>query len=264
MALPPELTGNPWPDVRWDTTERPVVLVDGVRHRVGEWPEGVRGRAAYVVGCRQEHFDALVPRLDVERLQFYDMRVLDLGAIRAVPSLRHLALRWNTKLVDLQPLAGLTLVTLVLDDTPRAKDLTPLAALTELEELEFGGGVWTRNTAATLAPLAALPRLRELSLWNLKVEEGGLRPLAGCRALRRLELSNQFETEDYAYLAARLPEVEAGRLAPYTRLATPITDKDVMITGKRKPLLSSTKDAERIARYELAFWEMQRGFLESE
>ena len=263
MTLPADLRGNPWPDVSWDGGDRPLVLVDGVRYRAGEWPVGpVRGQAAYVVGCRQEAFDALVAQLDVERLQLYDMRVADVGALRRLPSLQHLAIRWNTKLSDLAPLAGLPLRSLVLDDTPKARDLAPLATLLELQHLELTGGVWSRNTAASLEPLGALPRLEELALLNLKVESGGLRPLAGCHALRRLRVSNQFETADYAYLAARLPAAECSRFAPYTRLDPAIGDKDTMITGRRKPLLDSRKDAERIARYELAFWEMQRRFLD--
>jgi hypothetical protein len=264
MGLPRELVGNPWPDVRWGGVDKPIVLLDGALHRLSEITGHLAGRAAYVVGIRQKHFEALCARLDVQAIQFYEMRVDDLGALARIDSLRHLAIRWNTKLVDIAPLRPLTLTTLILEDTPHVRDLAPLSALAGLRHVEFCGGVWNRNTAASLAPLATLPRLEDLALTNLKVESHGLRPLARCRALQHLRVSNQFPTEEYAYLSAKLPHTECHLFAPYLKLQHPIDDKDVMVVGRRKPLLNSRKDAERLARYELAFWNLQRDFLAQE
>ena len=95
---------------------------------------------------------------------------------------------------------------------------------------------------------------------GLAVEEDGLRPLAGCEALRRLSVSNQFETADYAYLSVRLPHVDSDMLAPYLRLEHPIEDKDVMVIGKRKPFLNSERDADKLKRYEERFHKLRADF----
>src|SRR6185503_7972787 len=95
--------------------------------------------------------------------------------------LRELAIQWNTKVSNVTPLEKLLrLEALILENVPRVEDLSPLRVLQRLRFLDFSGGIWSRNKAATLEPLAALPVLAELMLTNLAVRRDGLRPLAGC------------------------------------------------------------------------------------
>jgi hypothetical protein len=89
----------------------------------------------------------------------------------------------------------------------------------------------------------------------------GLRPLAHIRTLRRLELSNQFDTEDYAYLSVHLPQATCDKFAPFVRLPQPFEDgRDVMVVGRRKPFLSSQIDAAKLRRYDERFSELRRQF----
>jgi hypothetical protein len=104
-----------------------------------------------------------------------------------------------------------------------------------------------------------LPKLEELALTNLRVESGGLRPLAKCRSLKTLVLSNQFDTEDYAYLSVALPQVQCRSFAPWVRV-NHSNGNDTMITGRRKPFLNSKTEASKVAAYEEAFKRLQRQF----
>jgi hypothetical protein len=256
----PTLDVHPWTGLGWTAADKPLAIVDGRLYRLREVDSRVCGEAAYVRAINDKFLASLVDRLDVEYLNFYECRAGDLSPLQRVPRLRHLRMHWNTKLTDLAAIGLLTrLRTLILVDTPKVRDLGPLTALRELTALEYSGGIWNRQTAMSLTPLASLPRLEELTLTNIKVMRDGLRPLAACHALRVLELSNQFETEEYAFLSVRLPDVECAEFAPWVRVAD-AEGPDTMIIGRRKPMLHSHADADRIARYEAEFRRLQDHF----
>ena len=100
----------------------------------------------------------------------------------ACPGLHGLELD-GTKLDDLSPLAGLTeLQELYLGDT-QVRDLSPLAGLTKLHRL-FLNNTQIRD----LSPLAGLTKLERLNLSDTQVQD--LSPLAGLTELRYLYLSN--------------------------------------------------------------------------
>lgn len=250
-----------WPGVKWDPAQKPVVVTDDGWCSIPELEAPIQGEAAYVVGVNDTQMTALCRWLETRAVHFYEMRVTDLGPLSTVAGLSELAIRWNTKVSDLGPLTKLSeLRTLVLEDTPKVHDLRPVAGLQALRALEFSGGMWNKNEAETLEPVGGLQELVELHLTNVSLERDGLRPLAGCRSLERLVVSNQFATEDYAFLAARLPETECDMFAPFTRLGVPLNGKDVLITGRGKPFLNSKKDAERIDQYVKSFEAMRLSF----
>jgi hypothetical protein len=250
-----------FPEVTWSEKDRPVLIADGRVFHVGELNSVVNAHAAYVVGVRQADFDRLCRFLRVEELSLYDMRVEDLSGLASFRTLTTLVIKWNTKAVSLAPIRHLSeLRTLSIVHTPKVRDLDPIRGLTRLRALEFSGGMWTKNVANSLKPLGELAALEELALTNLRVVERGLRPLAGCRRLRRLELSNQFATADYAYLSIALPDVECDKFAPYIRFDPPLDDRDIMVIGSGKGFLNSRKDGARLKRYVADFRRLQEQF----
>ena len=248
-AMTGVLAGKDWPDLEWDAADRPLIIANGAVHRIEDLTAPLEVRAAYVVGVNQRSFERLTQFLRSTEVSFYEMRVADVSGLERIGPLRHLSIRWNTKLEALSSLACLDgLETLVLEDVPKVNDLAPLTALRQLRGLSYSGGLWNKNRAQSLAPLAELPRLTELHLTNLIVKDGGLRPLVACGALRRLVVSNQFDTSDYALLSVRLPNVQCDMFAPYVPAVLP-TGEDIMVVGKRKPFLRSSQDAARLERY---------------
>lgn len=241
----------------WENAKKPVLVLDG---QVTEWQQGktYSGHAAFIVGANEETFDALCMALSVKIAVFYEMRVSDFSCLQNISGLEHLAIIWNSKAVDLGPLSYLNhLKTLALVDTPKAHDLQPISRLQELRAFEFSGSptLSSKNTAKSLEPLAALPNLCEMQLTGLKIERDGLRPVARCIALRMLSVSNTFDTEDYAFLAAKMPNTTCSHFSATVRVQGSAIGAgiDTMVVGRRKPFLNSQEDAERIRRYEAAF-----------
>jgi hypothetical protein len=259
----PFLKWRPFPKTKWTVEDKPTLIVDGILHRLSSLALPLSGEAAYVVGINDACMPRLAEFLGVEFLHFYEMRVTDLSALANIKRLRHLKIHWNTKMSELGEIGALVqLETLVLENTPKIYDLQPLARLAALKALEISGGHRCSNDAnhaRSLEPLADLNELEELSLANFKVDEGGLRPIAMCRSLRTLFLSNQFDTEDYAFLSVALPKVSCEKFAPWTRVELS-NGADTMITGKRKPFLNSKIDAAKITAYEEAFRSLQQRF----
>ncbi|MDI3335610.1 hypothetical protein QKW60_04260 [Defluviimonas aestuarii] len=248
-------------DGKWRDDRLPKVFLDGREVDLAREHGVLSGDVASVIGANARNFAPLVARLDVAKLGLFDLRTGDLGGLAGLGRLTHLMLVGTTKVSDISVLRQLSGVrVLSLEDCPKINDLDPIASLVGLVAFSFSGGMWNAHRAATLAPVGELGSLEELRLLNLRVTEGGLRPLAGCRALKHLWLSNQFETADYAYLSVRLPHAECEMFAADTALATPIDGKDVMVTGKRKPFLNSVADADRLARYRSAFRRLQEDF----
>jgi hypothetical protein len=256
----PSFRFNQWPDTKWTVKDKPILIVDGTLHRIKSLSHSICGHAGYVVGISDRELPSLAAFLDVKYLHFYELRAADLSPFSAIPNLRNLKIHWNTKLIAVDAIGQLHgLESLVLVDVPKVSDLSPLEALSELAALEFSGGIWKPNHVISLAPIASLTKLEELVLTNLRVKSGGLRPLGGCRSLKTLTLSNQFDTEDYSYLSVALPQVQCESFAPWVRV-NHSDGKDTMITGRRKPFLNSKTDAAKISEYEVAFRQLQRQF----
>ena len=258
--------GDPFNDERfanakWDAKNKPIVVLDGEPLPIRSIKASISGDAAYVVGVNQASFMKLCESLRATKLSFYEMRVSDLSPLGQIGEVTHLAIEWNTKISDLSPISSLkSLRSLKLGDTPKAQDLSPIQDCQELRHVEFSGGIWNKNTAANLSSLASLPELRSLILLNLKLDSGGLRALAACKKLKQLTLSNQFPTEDYAYLSVCLPNTQCDMFAPYVPISTPIDGNDVMVVGRRKPFLNSKTDKQRIEKYAMTFKMLQEQF----
>jgi hypothetical protein len=247
--IPEYLTTNPFPDSKWSPDMLPVIELDGIAHALNNIDEPVTGNVAYFVGVNQKSFEKAMTMVKAKVMHFYDMRVSDLTSLQKNIELCELAIHWNSKLEDISPIAKIKgLKSLVLEDTPKVSDLSPLSQCTELESFEYSGGMWKKNKTESLEPISKLKKLSNLRLLNLAVE-GGLKPLASLPSLRELELSNQFPTEEYAYLSVMLDSVRCDYFAPYIELPNPIEEKNVMVIGKRKPFLNKQTDAKKLAKY---------------
>ncbi len=250
--------------VRVDGVERPIAVIDGEAFPIKMITKPIFAENACIFGITDVDMRRLCENLNVKRIEFSDMRVSDVGPLEHIDGLKELAIHWNTKLVDLSPIGKLTdLELLLLDDTKKVNELAPLGNLKNLIAFEYSGGMWSKNMAKSLKPISGLEKLEHLILTNLKVEKDGLLPIASLKNLKRLRISNQFKTSDYAFLSVKLPTVECDNLCPYTRLwpRSQISGgRDVMVTGSRKPFLNSKKDAVRLQKYVDQFEVMQKKF----
>ncbi len=248
-------------DGKWRDDTKPKVFLDGREVDLAHERGLLSGRVASIIDANAKTFAPLVERLDVEKLGLFDVRTGDIGVLARLTRLTHLSIVATTKVSDISVLRDLPGIrVLSIEDCPKIADLAPLTSLGGLLAFNFSGGMWNANRAATLAPVGHLQNLEELRLLNLRVQDGGLRPVAGCSALKHLSLSNQFETADYAYLSVHLSDTECEMFAADTPLTKPIGGKDVMVTGRRKPFLNAEADAARLARYRAEFHRLQEEF----
>ena len=220
--------------------------------------------AIRVSGLDQKTFERLVTRYgsQFDAIYFWKSgRIVDLTPLETLPQLRFVAFYVNqrtTRLWDLRRTARL--VGLQVDNFTRLHSLDDLATGRTLEELIFGNALWNTSVFDSLSPLAALGSLRRLSFNARRINDCRIQPLASLTQLDWLAFPpNLFTTSQVAWLRARLPEsVQSTVLGPLFRLG-PITnvtdntvtelDKNVLVVGKRKPALSSQRDADRIQRY---------------
>lgn len=217
--------------------------------------------AIWVNDVGQNQFDDIVPLLDPAYLLFSGLRAADLSRLGRLSGLQALEIHWNTKVEDISFLAKLKkLRLLALIHCSKVHDLAPIGKLTNLEILDLGGGMWSTFRPRTLAPLRNLKKLRGLSLTNIRVGDESLAPVATLQQLREIELSNQFPVEEYARLSVAFPDIGCPHFKPYLDFGAGAGANQVMITGKRGPVLSLPKDAARLERYVTRFRDLQEKF----
>lgn len=187
---------------------------------------------------------------DLEFLYLYNVQIKNLSIIEKLDKLAVLVVEWNTKLESLWQIdKNLLLKELHIRDLKRLSQLDKLKSLQNLEILEISGGMWNKIEVESLEPISKLPLLKDLELGNLKVLSGGIKPIANLIGLKELNISNQFDTEEYAYLAAKMINTKCNMFSGYIKLKHEIGGNDVMIAGKRKPFLNSITDKEKIQSY---------------
>ena len=217
--------------------------------------------ALWIGDVNERQFHEILPLIDPLYLFFDGLRVADLAPLGRLQRLQALEIQWNTKVASiafLKNLVGLRLF--ALSHCPKVHDLGPIAELRNLEILDLSGGMWSTFRPDTLEPLRYLKNLRGLSLTAIRVGDQSLRPIAGLTNLQEIELSNQFPTEEYARLSVALPHIQCTHFSPYLDFGAGEDAKQVMVTGKGKPVLSLPREADRLQRYVERFREMQEQY----
>jgi hypothetical protein len=140
------------------------------------------------------------------------LKVPSLPALKPLKSLRVLTLFRLKKLESLEFLRGLSgLHSLGLSEIMAATDLSPLATLKDLRELEIDSAITTMKWIDSLEPLRGLKRLEHLLLaCRINPDNRTIRPLGGMKELQYLILSEkQIPAEEKDWLLQRLPKLKA-------------------------------------------------------
>lgn len=208
----------------------------------------------WLTGANERDLTKILPHVKLKYLILYQIKAFDLTILETQNNPEAIILNWNTKVKKLWDITKNTnLKVLEITDFSKLNDIEKLSSATQLESLILNGGMWNALKIKTLSPLTNLPQLKYLSLINIKVEDNTLKPLGELKNLERLDISNQFETKEYAWLATRLPKTTCKLFSAIN--TCPILDgagnllRDTMITGKRKPFLLSAKDQVKIDKY---------------
>lgn len=128
--------------------------------------------------------------------------------------------------------------------------------LTELELSGDPGSLHPPMRLETLRPVTELPNLRRLSISVMRLDDDDISFLASIKSLRSLRLSNQFEKEQFAYLARHLnPQLEDPILAHVRtgRSCQTCRAELHMFRGRRQPFLCRSCDPARFDTLTEAF-----------
>lgn len=226
-----------------------------------------------IAGLTQDTFEYFVEKYGQQFKVIIFWKCPLVGNLKAIESLdqvEYIVYFWNQRAEHLWDFSKTkALKGFCFDDFKHMHDISEIAGAPALEELEFGDRVWTKYILNTLGPLQECPALKNLAFSAKKIVDGKIEPLAHLKQVKQLSFSfNLFSTEQVAWLKAHLPDTVVSKvLNAYWTTDKPLTisgkDKDTIIVGKRKPLLSSVADRARISRYVEQFNQMYQWYLEN-
>jgi Leucine-rich repeat (LRR) protein len=194
------------------------------------------------------------------RLSLYHVTTAHLTGIEALLSVESLAITWAPKINDLNPVFRMSqLKELDLSDFKQLRSIAGIQRLTKLTSLRLSGNLGSMSPKLQLesiAPVAQIPSLTHFSLQNATIADNDITTLAGCKSLVDLELSNQFDRAQFAYLAKHLNHqlsrpIEAHRET--SLMCQHCGANTRMVTGRRMPFLCSTCDVTRLSKAETQF-----------
>ncbi|MBH5328235.1 leucine-rich repeat domain-containing protein [Eikenella sp. S3360] len=199
----------------------------------------------------------------VRHLRLYHITAPELPDFSPLHSLRHLSLDWAGKITDLSPLFQLNdLQTLEIINFPKLRNLDGIGSMSSLTTLHLSGNHGSCTPPLRLdsiAPVAELPNLTDFSLANAKLADDDITILAQCRGLHRLHLSNQFEKQQFAYLAKHLNSQLDTPIAALWESSLHCQRCGLalyMVIGRRGRFLCRRCDAKHVAKAEAVFANM--------
>lgn len=209
-------------------------------------------------GLTQAAFEYFIqkygPRLKYVKF-FKNKFIEDLSPLAALGNVVYLDFFFNQRVTKLWNMEkNKSLIGLALNDFSRLHSLEGVETAPSLKYLDFGNMVWNKSVLLDLEPLLKT-NLVGFSFGGKSIEKNDIMLFSKIKSLRHFSCaSNLYSTEDLARLVAARPDLEGRALRPYIEFDQRGPDyKDILICGKRKPFLSSTKDHDRIAKYAVDF-----------
>lgn len=209
----------------------------------------------------QKEFEVIISLVNPKMLCIYDIKASDLSSLEKLTNLEILEIEWNTKATNLWDISkNKALKALCIKDFSKLIDISLIAGGYSLSILSLSGGNSKPLKPDTLKTLSALEQLEYLGLSNVRILDNSLEPIAKLKKLKKLNISNQFPTEEYARLSVMLPNTKCDKFKAFAPLGSPIAGKNVMVVGKRKPLLSTREDSAKLKKYEEQFKVLQEKY----
>lgn len=225
-----------------------------------------------IMGLKQDTFEYFIEKYGQQFKAIYFFKnkaIKDLSALSSLKTVEFIGYFFNqgcNRLWDMSKNSALK--GLSINDFSKLHNLDDIVTAPNLEFLDFGNMVWDKLILDTLKPLCAT-KLKYLRFNAKKIIDNDITPIAKITTLEELVFPTRiFETEQIAWLTAKLVNVKSSSLGPYHKIDTPIKwetsrgikMKDTYIHGKGKPFLDSNLDKNRINKYVEEFQEMVKKF----
>jgi hypothetical protein len=141
-------------------------------------------------------------------LHLYNIKLKTLDGIESLIETKTLELEWATKVEELLPVFKMQeLESLSVYDFPKLENIDGIESLSKLKTLNLSGsrGALTPKLCIkSIVPVSKIPNLTSFSLANASLGDDDVMHLAKCKQLQHLNLSNQFDRVQLAYLAKHL------------------------------------------------------------
>jgi hypothetical protein len=227
--------------------------------------QNIRIDKLWLFSAKEKDIDRIFKIIQPEYVNLYQILAKDLTCLEQLKC-KTLVLDWNTKALKLWNLKkNDNLRKLSVRDFSKISNINEIQNAKKLLSLSLEGELKDLKIDS-LSPLIHLKKLQYLRLMQIKVADESLEPISGLNNLKKLEISNQFPTKEYANLTVKLPKTECSMFQPYQEVE--IKDEygnlvyDRMIIGKRKPFLLSKKDQTRIEKYEKEFEKLKNNYVQ--
>lgn len=218
-----------------------------------------------ISGLKQDTFDYFVQHHahKFKAILFWKNKLVeDWSSLSTLKDVEFIGYFHNQRITKMWDMTGNhALKGLSISDFTRLHSLDGIQKAPALERLHFGDAVWPASVLDDLKPLEG-SRLKEFTFSGKKIKDEDISVFTTMPNLEVMNSpTNHYTTEQLAWLVAKLPHVEGYTLKPYIQLENR-DEKDVLICGKRKPFLSSGKDAAKIQKYADKFEELVRQYKE--
>jgi len=202
-------------------------------------------------------FRQILESCRAEHLNLYHLTVTALDGIHLLRTVTDLSLEWAPKVTTLSPVFRMTwLERLAVINLPRVVNLRGIETLSRMKTLRLCGGMWRPLRIASLRPLASLDSLTSLTIRHIRIADDDITPLSRLEQLTELELSNEFDRGQVAFLARHLNSRLKVPLSACceTSLACSVCGAPrFMFTGRRMPFLCRSCDSARFKRLTYTF-----------
>jgi hypothetical protein len=184
--------------------------------------------------------------------------VADLSSLGGLSKVEYMTYFWNQRSTRLWDMSGNeSLRGLLIDAFSRMHKLDDVCSAPVLNDFWVHSGYsLSHYFVNSLWPLVKCASLEDLRLIVHVIDQDPM-PLLHMPKLKNLLFSEDlFTTEQIAMLKALLPDVECELFVPYIIWGEESEEKNVKVTGKRKPFLHSVRDADRLEKYKKQFFDL--------
>ena len=152
--------------------------------------------------------------LDSLFIKWSGNRINDFENLKELKALRRLYLGNSTQIYDLNFLKSLSnLEWLEINEQPNMKKIDGIGLVTNLKGLIITGGIKGKQKIENIEQLKSLKKLQYLKLASTYIETEDLSPICDLKFLKYLDLPIYYPMEEYAKIAASLPNCNHGILA---------------------------------------------------
>lgn len=223
-----------------------------------------------ISGLRQDTFEYFIKKYgkQLKAISFWKNKFIeDLSLLGTLPQLEYVCFFHNQRVTALWDMSGNESLTGVsVQDFTRLKSIRGVETAPNLKEFDVGNQMWNTSIIDSFMPFVGT-HVEKLSFCGKAIEDDDLSFIEQMPCLKTFDFAtNQFTTEQVAWIVANFPLLEGDALkplVPFTYTIHDSTDKTkepvdhivsgLYVVGKRKSIIEDVNNEKRINKCVQAF-----------